>query len=169
MNQKIKIILLKRKFLSIEYAEEFISNYQQFIQTGLDALEIYLKYRKSHPEFIPTEEIIFEESFWLDRVRPNFQRMLHSSKNTLIRIKNNEPNYSDYLDGLAGNFRGLSRGFDGVSETFMDVATPEARKKYRHLWDITDIQACNIEKAINNWWKDSSILDEEITGVIMNC
>src|SRR5690554_7461097 len=70
------------------------------------------------------------------------------------------------LDSLAGSFRGISRGFDGIRENFMDVATPEMRKEYRHLFNVVNFQACNIEKTINNWWKDTSIVDEEITGPI---
>src|SRR5690554_7375721 len=58
------------------------------------------------------------------------------------------------LDSLAGSFRGISRGFDGIRENFMDVATPEMRKEYRHLFNVVNFQACNIEKTINNWWKD---------------
>jgi hypothetical protein len=166
MKDELKIQLLKRKFQSLKYIEEFISNYQTFVQTGLDASDKYKQYRQTHTDFIPNDEMAFEEDFWESRVKPNFQRMLSSSQNTLLRLSNNEKGAIDYLDGLAGDFRGLSRGFDGTRETFMDIVNPDIRKTYLKLWNITDFQACNIEKTINNWWEDSSILDEEITGPI---
>src|SRR5690554_3278668 len=81
-------------------------------------------------------------------------------------ISRNDHRTNMYLDGLAGDFRGISRGFDGIRENFMDVATPEMRKEYRHLFNVVNFQACNIEKTINNWWKDTSIVDEDITGPI---
>src|SRR5690554_7673560 len=70
-------------------------------------------------------------------------------------ISRNDHRTNMYLDGLAGDFRGISRGFDGIEENFMDVATPEMRKEYLRLYKLTIRQACNIEKTINNWWKDT--------------
>ena len=166
MNQTLKITLLKRKFQSQEYIEEFIANYQQFIQTGLDAFDAYKAYRQRHPEFKPNDVITFEESFWENRVIPNFTRMFHSSESTLERAKNNEINYLDYVDGLAGDFRGLSRGFDGVGETFMEVVQTGLEDKFLRQWKQTSRQATVIESTINSWWEDDEILDEEITGPI---
>src|SRR5690554_7468294 len=72
----------------------------------------------------------------------------------------------DWSSDVCSSDLGISRGFDGIEENFMDVATPEMRKEYLRLYKLTIRQACNIEKTINNWWKDTSIVDEEITGPI---
>ena len=163
MNEQLKIILLKRKFQSIPYFEEFIKNYKAFLKTGLQALDIYLKYRQEHPEFEPNNTLLREEDFWIDRVKPNFEGMHYRADEALELAKQGD---NSTLDSLAGSFRGISRGFDGIEENFMDVATPEMRKEYLRLYKLTIRQACNIEKTINNWWKDTSIVDEEITGPI---
>lgn len=93
MNDELKITLLKRKFQSLAYIEEFIQNYQRFVQTGLDAFELYLKYRKNHPEFQPNKTLLMEEDFWEHRVKPNFTGMLHRSyealENARLGKKNN--------------------------------------------------------------------------------
>lgn len=131
MNDELKITLLKRKFQSLAYIEEFISNYQRFVQTGLDAFEVYQKYRKSQPEFQANNILLMEEDFWESRVIPNFKGMLYSSKEALFNARNGK--YST-VRSLAMDFRGLSRGFDGIREEFMDVTSPEVRKKYLSLY-----------------------------------
>ncbi len=163
MKDTLKITLLKRKFQSLTYIEAFISNYQKFVQTGLDSFEVYQKYRQQHSEFAPDNTLLMEEDFWEYCVKPNFKGMLQRSKEAL---KNARMGKKTTVRSLAGSFRGLSRGFDGIEESFMDIATPKAREKYLQLWKLVSKQASNIEKTINNRWKDSSILDEEITGPI---
>lgn len=163
MNEQLKITLLKRKFQSIPYFEEFIKNYKTFLKIGLQALDIYLKYRQEHPEFEPNNTLLREEDFWIDRVKPNFEGMHYRADEALELAKQGD---NSTLDSLAGSFRGISRGFDGIRENFMDVATPEMRKEYRRLYDITSDQAMIIEATINGWWDEGEILDEEITGPI---
>ena len=163
MNQTLKIKLLKRKFQSLEYIEKFIENYQHFLQTGLDGLEIYQKYRKANPDFIPSDYLLMEENFWEHRAKPNFYGMLRSSEESLSNFKAGK---KSTVGALAGDFRGLSRGFDGIEEEFMDIASPELRKRYLKLYKQTSRQADNVAKTINERWKDSSILKETITGPI---
>ena len=163
MNQILKIKLLKRKFQSLGYIEEFIENYQSFLQTGLEGLELYQQYRKAYPEFTPSEYLLLEEDFWGHRVKPNFYGMLRSSEEALNNFRAGK---KSTVRSLAMDFRGLSRGFDGIREEFMDVCTPELRKKYRALYKQANKQANNVAKTINDRWKDSSILKEAITGPI---
>src|SRR5690554_7047754 len=87
MNEQLKIILLKRKFQSIPYFEEFIKNYKAFLKTGLQALDIYLKYRQEHPEFEPNNTLLREEDFWIDRVKPNFEGMHYRADEALELAK----------------------------------------------------------------------------------
>ncbi|WP_299200712.1 hypothetical protein [uncultured Amphritea sp.] len=163
MNQTLKITLLKRKFQSLEYIEEFITNYQQFIQTGLDAFDAYKAYRQRHPEFKPNDVMAFEESFWENQVKPNFHGMLQRSTEALSSAKKGK---TTTARSLAGSFRGLSRGFDGVGETFMEVVQTGLEDKFLRQWKQTSRQATVIESTINSWWEDDEILDEEITGPI---
>lgn len=163
MNEQLKITLLKRKFQSIPYFEEFIKNYKTFLETGLEALNIYVNYRKEHPEFEPNKTLLMEEDFWVDRVKPNFEGMHYRADEALELAKQGD---SSTLDSLAGSFRGISRGFDGIRENFMDVATPDMRKEYRRLYHLTSRQATIIEATINGWWDDDEILRESITGPI---
>ncbi|MBN1006543.1 hypothetical protein [Amphritea pacifica] len=127
MNQTLKITLLKRKFQSLEYIEEFITNYQQFIQTGLDAFDAYKAYRQQHPEFKPNDVMAFEESFWQNRVLPNFHGMLQRSTEALDNARKGKVTT---VRSLAGSFRGLSRGVDGVGETFMEVVQTGLEEKF---------------------------------------
>ena len=163
MNEQLKITLLKRKFQSIPYFEEFISNYKKFNQTGIKAFDAYQQYRQEHPEFQPSNTLLMEEDFWEYRAIPNFYGNLGAADEALENARKGKVST---IRSLAGDFRGISRGFDGIEENFMDVATPEMRKEYRHLFNVVNFQACNIEKTINNWWKDTSIVDEDITGPI---
>jgi hypothetical protein len=158
-----KIILLKRKFQSLDYIEAFIAHYQGFINTGLNALSLYKDYKKNNPSFIPTSNMDVDERLWDSKVAPNFLGMKSSSVESLNSARKGK---TSTVRSLAGDFRGLSKSMDGIREAFMDVLDPEIKKNYMALWKITSREASNIEKAINQWWKDSSILDEEITGII---
>jgi hypothetical protein len=163
MNTELKIKLLKRKFQSMNYIEEFIANYQEFVKTGLDALEAFKIYRKSNPQYVPDKVVAFEEGFWEDVVKPNFKGMQSRSKEALADAQQGD---KSTVRSLAASFRGLSRGFDGVDEEFMDVVDPEVRKKYLALYNLTSDQATIIESTINDWWDDDEILRETITGPI---
>ncbi|MGI9283265.1 MAG: hypothetical protein ACR2PX_27045 [Endozoicomonas sp.] len=163
MNPQIKSKLLKRKFQSLAYIEQFIEHYQQFIDTGLNALAAYKNYKKQTPAFVPTKSMETEEWFWDLKVKPNFLSMKLSSKEALQNAKLGK---KTTVRSLAGDFRGLSRGMDGIRETFMEVPDPLVRKKYLALRKTTSTEASNIEITINQWWKDGEILRETITGPI---
>ena len=100
---------------------------------------------------------------WDQKVKPNFLSMRKSSEEALNFAKQNNIGYTR---GLSGDFRGLNKSMDGIRESFMDVLDPKIKEEYLPRWKSTDIEAHNIEKTINNWWKPASILDEEITGPI---
>ncbi|WP_152558846.1 hypothetical protein [Endozoicomonas numazuensis] len=159
----MKSRLLKRKFQSLEYIEQFIGHYQQFLDTGLSALTSYKDYKKQNPTFVPTKLMDTDEWLWDIKVRPNFLRMHSSSVKAMNFAKKNN---MDYVDGLAGDMRGLSRSMDGIREAFMDILDPSVKEEYLSLWKITSREARNIEKTINQWWKEDSILKESITGPI---
>ena len=163
MNEQLKITLLKRKFQSIPYFEEFISNYKKFNQTGINAFDAYQQYRQEHPEFQPSNTLLMEEDFWEYRAIPNFYGNLGAADEALENARKGKVST---IRSLAGDFRGISRGFDGIEENFMDVATPEMRKEYRRLYHLTSRKATIIEATINGWWNEGEILDEEITGPI---
>ena len=163
MNPHTKSQLLKRKFQSLEYIEQFIDHYQQFIDTGLDALASYKEYKKKNPSFIPTKRMETDEWLWDKKVRPNFLGMRSSSVEALQNAKQGK---KTTVRSLAGDFRGLSRSMDGIREAFMDIPDPSVKEEYLSLWKITSREARNIEKTINQWWKEDSILKESITGPI---
>ena len=166
MDELLKIKLLKRKFLSANYIKEFLDNYKKFHETGLAAFNAYQRYRRERPEFEPNDTLLREEDFWENRVCPNFEGNLGAMREVEALISRNDHRTNMYLDGLAGDFRGISRGFDGIEENFMDVATPEMRKEYLRLYKLTIRKAMIIEATINGWWNEGEILDEEITGPI---
>src|SRR5690554_5869356 len=83
MNEQLKITLLKRKFQSIPYFEEFISNYKKFNQTGINAFDAYQQYRQEHPEFQPSNTLLMEEDFWEYRAIPNFYGNLGAADEAL--------------------------------------------------------------------------------------
>lgn len=163
MTPEKKILLLKRKFQSLQYIEQFIAHYQEFIDTGLKALELYKKYKINNPSFVSTPDMDTDEYLWELKVKPNFLGMHASSIEALENAKYGK---NSTVRSLAADFRGLSKSMDGIGESFMDVPDSDIKKHYLELWKITGKESRNIEKTINQWWKDSSILDKEITGPI---
>ncbi|GAB1258005.1 hypothetical protein NBRC116494_25070 [Aurantivibrio plasticivorans] len=162
MKESTKIQLLKQYFISEEYILEFINSYQDFIEHSLRALDSYKKLKAS-TSLSTNKDWDIDEELWDKKVKPNFLSMQNASQTALAEYKKNN---LDYLDRLAGDFRGLSKNMDGIRESFMEALDASIKKIYFQQWKNTTRSARNIEKTINNWWKDSSILDENITGPI---
>lgn len=162
MNEYIKIHLLKRKFSSIEYLEDFINTYQLFIDHSLSALDQY-KNVKKQKTITPNRDMDIDEKLWDEKVKPNFLRMYRSSQTAIEKARLGD---LSAIRSLAADFKGLSKSMDGVRESFMDTLEPEIKKTYFSLWKRNRVTAGNIVDTINNWWKDDEILDEEITGPV---
>lgn len=163
MNPELKSNLIKRKFESLNYIRQFISNYITFIDTGLSALENYKKYKKNNPNFSPSHNMNVDEQLWENKVKPNFIKMKKSAEKSL---ENAEQGKKSTVRSLAADFRGLSKSMDGIRESFMDILDPKVKEEYLSHWKTTSTEASNIEDTINQWWKDDEILKESITGPI---
>lgn len=163
MKSDLKQKLLLRMFSSIEYMEEYVRHFINFIDTGLLALETYEQLPTKPVGHVDYSLVETDVRLWHKKVKPNFLLMKKNIQEAIVEARQGD--YSG-IDAAAGNFRGLSKDMDGIRESFMDFIDPAIKQNYFAEWKIVGTMGDNLAKTIGTRWREGSILNEKITGVI---
>ncbi|KKO47271.1 hypothetical protein WG68_01090 [Arsukibacterium ikkense] len=163
MTPELQEKLLIRLFSSLEYTEQFVEDFTQFIDTGLLALEHYDALPVKPINVANYAEVKKDAELWHLKVKPNFLGMKQGMLEALEKARQGD---FSYVMADAGNFRSLSKDMDGIREAFMDYIEPELKHHYFELWKKTDYRATNIYLTFMDFWKPGQPLKESITGPI---
>lgn len=163
MKPELKEKLLLRLFSSLEYTEQFVEHFTQFIDTGLLALELFDNLPVKPLNAENYSEIQKDAALWHKKVKPNFLGMRKGMHEALAYAKQGD---FSYVRCDAGNFKSLSKDMDGIREAFMDFIDPEIKARYFKLWKLAHTEGCNIYYTLSDFWDAGEILNSKITGPI---
>jgi hypothetical protein len=163
MPPALKEKLLLRFFSSLDYTEQFVDHFIQFIDTGLLALAQYDALAVKPTTATNYNEIKKDADLWHLKVKPNFIRMRQNMQDAIAAAR--QGNFR-VIRSAAGNFKGLNKDMDGIREAFMDFIEPDIKNRYFMLWKLAHTEGCNIYYTLSDHWDPGEILDTEITGLI---
>lgn len=160
MDAKMKEILLKRKFSSIEYMQEMVEAHGLAVEGLKEALSQFLdRYSdkdKQHPESGSVDT-------WGLKVLPNFKRMQNSMERALKEAQQGD-NWR--MSSVVGSLRGLSKDMDGVDWDWLDYIDKEIVEKFSRNLGKAEQHGENLYWTLDDDWRPGSILKESITGPI---
>ena len=160
MDAKMKEILLKRKFSSIEYMQEMVEAHGLAVEGLKEALSQFLD-RYPDEDKRPPKSGSFDT--WGLRVLPNFKRMQNSMEVALQEARQGD-NWR--MSSVVGSLRGLSKDMDGVTWDWWDYVDEEIWEKFSSNLTIAKQHGENIYWTLDDDWRPGSILKESITGPI---
>ena len=163
MKPELKEKLLLRLFSSLEYTEQFVGHFIQFIDTGLLALEQFDNLSVKPLNVENYAEIKKDADLWHKKVKPNFLGMRKGMHEALAYAKQGD---FSHIRCDAGNFKSLNKDMDGIREAFMDHIEPEVKTRYFALWKVAHTEGCNIYYTLSDFWDPGEIINTEITGPI---
>jgi hypothetical protein len=160
MDTKMKEILLKRKFSSIEYMQEMVEAHGRAVEGLKEALSQFLdRYpdkNKRHPEGGSVDT-------WGLKVLPNFKGMQKAMEASLEEAKQGD---NSGIRSCVGDLRGLSKDMDGVDWDWWDYVDEEIWNKFSPNLTIAEQHGENLYWTLDDDWRPGSIMKESITGPI---
>lgn len=165
MNDQEKIDFLKKKFSSKIYILDFLEEYKNFASYGIELYFEYEKFITQNPTYIPSEDLAWEADFWKSRVVPNLNGMKQACQEAELQMAlGNKHNTLT----LAMDLTGFSRGMDGSDwgKSFSNLLSNDLQIEFYNCYKKCSQMGSNISKTLNNRWKDSSILNEKVTGPV---
>jgi hypothetical protein len=160
MDAKMKEILLKRKFSSIEYMQEMVEAHGRAVEGLKEALSQFLDRYPDEDKRPPKSATV---DTWGLKVLPNFKGMQEAMESSLEESKKGD-NWG--IRSCVGDLRGLSKDMDGVLWDWWDYVDEEIWEKFSPNLTIAKQHGENLYWTLDDDWRPGSILKESITGPI---
>jgi hypothetical protein len=160
MDAKMKEILLKRKFSSIEYMQEMVEAHGLAVEGLKEALSQFLDRYPDEDNRPPKSGTV---DAWGLRVLPNFKGMQEAMESSLKEAKKGD---TWGIRSCVGDLRGLSKDMDGVTWDWLDYIDKEIVEKFSRNLGKAEQHGENLYWTLDDRWNPGEVLDEEITGPV---
>lgn len=160
MDAKMKETLLKRKFSSIEYMREMVEAHGRAVEALKEGLAQFFR---NYPDEDTMPPCCMAD-VWGWRVLPNFKRMQQSMELALQEARQGD---TWRMSSVVGSLRGLSKDMDGIAWDWWDYVDNEIAETFSRNLGKAEQHGENLYWTLDDGWNPGKVLDEEITGPVI--